>query len=587
MVNFLSFVYNVHMIQKLKAAFSRLSIKKKMYLAIIPAILLLVIAFFAVFRVMFGKLRDNAVQANYQLLSLMEKDIEKEMDIVRRSSSTLVTNQYVKNYVSSNATDFDKQALMGKAKDIGLSSVLNSYMVVKSPVDYVYANFGRSIPSYDKQLLATFVCSNIENLRGPFVLHRTGSSMLYTLVPLADGAYIHTDIIAGGVLVVGSSTTFLSNVVVNYSSGQEVLIYDGFGNCIYGGVAKSSLPKMDSGEFSSYTDDKSGILYMSHHLSDLNWDIVVREPLSVITDELRNYELLFCLAAVVAVALAFITISLVSSFTTRRLTEMTNVLSNIKDGDIDCRYPVVYQDEISEIGSEFNKMFDEIQTYHIAASKQALRQREAELHALQSQINPHFLYNSLDCIRSAALVSNDNVAADQIQILANMFRYTVGNKGGVTPVPVSAEIGHVNDYLSMLKYRFGERFLFDVSIGEELGKLKTPKLILQPVVENSFAHGIRNMSEGGKISVSGEISEKENAVIFTVTDNGQGMSEDRLSYLKEQLSANPVAGKDTPFMGLVNTNDRIRIAFGTDYGISIESREGEGTVVKIKIPIIK
>lgn len=584
MVNFPFRSYNSIVMKKLKAAFSRLSIKKKMYLAIIPAILLLVIAFFAVFRVMFGKLRDNAVQTNYQLLSLMEKDIEKELDIIRRSSSSLVTNQYVKNYVSSNATEYDKLTLMGKSKELGLSSALNSYMVVKSPVDYVYTNFGRTIPAYEKQLLATFVCSNIEDLNGPFALHPMGASMLYTLVPIADDAYIHTDIVAGGVLVVGSSKTFLSNIAVNYGSGQKLLIYDGFGNCIYGNKKKSDLPAMGSGEFSSYTDDKAGILYVNHHLQNLNWDITVMEPLSSITNELRNYELLFLLTAIIAVTLAIAAISIISSSITKRLTEMTNVLSNIKNGDIDCRYPVVYQDEISEIGSEFNKMFDEIQTYHISASKQALRQREAELHALQSQINPHFLYNSLDCIRSAALVSNDSVAAEQIQILANMFRYTVGNKGGISLVPVSAEISHVNDYLSMLKYRFGDRFLFDVSIGESLMMLKTPKLILQPVVENSFTHGIRNMSKGGKIGISCELSD---AVVFTVKDNGQGMSAERLSYLREQLSANPVAGKDTPFMGLVNTNDRIRIAFGTEYGISIESREGYGTAVKIKIPVIK
>lgn len=575
------------MIEKLKSAFSRLSIKKKMYLAVIPAIILPVIAFFIVFRVMIGRLRDNAVQTNYQLLSLMEKDIEKEVDVMRISASTLVTNQYVKNYVSSNSTSDDKLALLGKGKDLGLSTGSTCLMIVKSPSDFVYANMGRTISAYEKQLLATFVSSRRNEIKGPFVLYPQGASMLYLLMPLADEAYIHTDIIAGGVLVTGSSKTFLTNLAVNYSAGQKLLIYDGFGNCVFGNVPRENLPPMESGDYSFFTDNGEKILYVSHHLSTLNWDIIMREPLSILTDEMRRYELLFVLTAVIAACLAVTAISFISLSITRRLTELTTVLSSIKDGDIDCRYPVVYQDEISVIGSEFNKMFDEIQTYHIAASKQALRQREAELHALQSQINPHFLYNSLDCIRTAALMSNDTSAADQIQILANMFRYTVGNPGGITVVPVSAEIKHVNDYLTMLKYRFGDRFIFHVDIAESISLLKTPKLILQPVVENSFTHGIRNMSEDGKVEITGDLDENRQAVLFTVSDNGQGINSERLAFLKEQLSANPLSGKNTPFMGLVNTNDRIRIAFGTEYGISIESRENEGTTVRIKIPIIR
>ena len=223
MVNFPFHSYNDTMMKKLKAAFSRLSIKKKMYLAIIPAILLLVIAFFAVFRVMFGKLRDNAVKTNYQLLSLMEKDMEKEVDVVRKSNSTLVTNQYVKNYVSSNSTSYDKLALLGKSKELLFSTGSNSFMVVKGPADYVYANLGRSISAYEKQLLAYFVYNSMDRISGPFVLSTEDSSMLYILMSLADEAYIHTDIIVGGVLIACSSKTFISNIAVNYGGRDEIV----------------------------------------------------------------------------------------------------------------------------------------------------------------------------------------------------------------------------------------------------------------------------------------------------------------------------------------------------------------------------
>lgn len=578
-----------NMRNRIQQAFSRLSIKNKMYLAIIPAILLLMTVFFLVFGIMYRNLRENAVQTNFQLLSLVEKDAESEINSLRSSASPLLSNQSVKDYVSSEGSDSEKKKLIGISKELMQGTHINSFMVIKSPSDYVYTRLGKVFPDIERQELATFICEHINEINGPFVLSSQESAMMYLVMSLADSALEHKGIYTGGLLAVCASRSFLSNIAANYDLGQNLLIYDGFDNLIWGTPATDTVYDnvrlLNSGNYSSSEDRHSDMMYLSHHCQSLNWRIVIQQPLSSLTAELRRYELLFLVAACIAIILALGTISIISSFNTKRIQELTSVIKNIQEGDIDCRYPVHYQDEISTIGSEFNKMFDEIQTYQITAAQQSLKQRDAELHALQSQINPHFLYNSLDCIRSEALVNGDKVTAEQIQILASMFRYTVGKEDNGKLVPIRAEIGHVDDYLSMLKYRFRDRFTFTMEVQPDIMLLKTPKLILQPVVENSFTHGIRNMLEGGLITVTGEKKEEESCVLFVVMDNGVGIPEDKLLELTEHLSGSPLSTKNASFMGLVNTNDRIRLAFGTGYGVTIQSKENEGTRVEIRIPI--
>ena len=579
------------MVDRISKIFGELSLKKKMSLAILPAIFLLVVVFFGVFRIMIRSLRENAIRTDYQLISLIEKDIESELSTIRNSASAIITDPKVKAYAASSSTEQDKKQLIGSSKYLQQSYRIPSCMVIKSSSDYVFSHVGKYLPESERRRLASFAYERYDEITGPFVLSSDSTEMLYMVLSLADSAREHRGIYTGALLVVGTSRSFLSNIAATYSLGQNMLIYDGFGNKICGTPAGGSLPDslthLTGDSFTSFQDPKTDTLYLGHHLDAYNWDIIIQQPLSTITEQMNRYQRLFLAAAAVSIALAFTMISIISSFITKRLSEMTTVISSIQEGDIDCRYPVIYQDEISVIGNEFNKMFDEIQTYQITATQQSLRQREAELHALQSQINPHFLYNSLDCIRSEALVNGDTVTADQIQTLASMFRYTVGTSGSEKQVPVSAEIAHVNDYLSMLKYRFRDRFTFVVSIPAGILPLKTPKLILQPVVENSFTHGIRNMAAGGKITVTASLAEDSSSVLFTVTDNGCGISGEKLGFIRAQLSASPVLTKNTPFMGLVNTNDRIRLAFGPEFGVSIESSENEGTRVDIRIPVIE
>lgn len=584
------------MVRRLKNAFGKLSIRKKLFLAVIPAMLLLFAVFFLVFRVMFLDLENNVIDSNRQFLSLMESELDSELKSVKNISTSLISNQDVKNYLSADADFTDRLKLQSVYKyDLPKTSHLSGYMFIREPDDFVYLHLSEPLGTADRSKLASYVCAQkYRDTYSAFVpfpdQNSSHADCLCHIVPVADQGAPKNELKVGGYLVMIQSRYFLPDIVSGcFSSEQDLYITDQNNRLIWTSTGKKILPAALSGgrtrQNGNYVDSAEDRLYVSQDLDTYGWVITVATPLSSVTGQMRRYETLFWVSGGIAFFLVLILLAVISRFFTNRLAELTSVIRNIQDGDLDCRYPVVYQDEISTIGSQFNRMIDEIQEYHITSAKQALNQREAELHALQSQINPHFLYNSLDCIRSTALVNNDTEAAGQIQVLSGMFRYTTGSGDRNRLVTVREEISHIQEYITMQKYRFGERFTFIVLVDERIEPMKMPKLILQPVVENAFSHGIRQMPSGGKLTVTGALDE-QGAVCFTVSDNGVGIGSERLSFLQEQLSANPLVSKDTPFMALVNTNDRLKIAYGPEYGISIESQEGMGTTVRIRIPAI-
>ena len=139
----------------------------------------------------------------------------------------------------------------------------------------------------------------------------------------------------------------------------------------------------------------------------------------------------------------------------------------------------------------------------------------------------------------------------------------------------------------MLCFRFEDRYFVDITISNRILPLYTLKLILQPVIENAFHHGVRHMATGGWVRICGDLDEAENCVRFTVEDNGAGIPSDQLQDLTALLNDSPLSVRSGPFMALVNISDRIHIAYGKAYGLSVESTQGEGTRVTIRIPILR
>lgn len=284
---------------------------------------------------------------------------------------------------------------------------------------------------------------------------------------------------------------------------------------------------------------------------------------------------LLCIALIL-----IITYFVIKNFSDK-LSNMMQGIENIKRGDLSVRFNVEKEeDELDMIAIEIDRMCESLQENIEKTYKSEVKQKEAELNALQAQIKPHFLYNTLEVIRMCALASKNKEVANMIYNLASMFKYSTYNNA--SDVKLSEMINYCQMYLNLCCTRYKGIIDYKVDIDEELLDFKVPKFILQPVIENSINHGMAKDRNDNFISIEANIVKEDIELI--VEDNGIGISSEKMNVIEENLNQN-LQKKSS--IGLMNINSRLKIRFGDKYGIYINSEENRGTIVKIKIPILK
>lgn len=581
--------------------FEQMSIYRKMSLIVGVSSAIFVLIFGIIFSIMVGDMKDSVIARQKRVLPLLCTDTDNELNSVRDLAMSMVPREVIKDYVASDSTEAEKTALATmmsrnfmKNFEIPTHVDVVGMMVVRSPEDYVRFD---TINPLDKGIygrVARYIWDHYTPGQTCIVLNgylRYVLECYCYVLPLADTA--SPTLQQGGYLVLlVDNASFEKTLKRFYETDTTITIIDNHYHTVFSNTAgeipdmAAVLSQLDGSDKNTAKIDGKTHLVLTQQLDSVDWTVVMHTPMSSVTAQMQKYWILFIVFLLLLVVVIFQLINTISRSITSRLKEMVDVITGIREGDIDCRYPVIYNDEISIIGNEFNRMIDQIQKYHLNATVNELRRKEAELNALQSSINPHFLYNSLDCIRASALVHQDMRVAHQIQILANMFRYTTGSnsmRGNL--VTVEEEMKHVQDYLSMINFRFEDRYHVEIHIDNAILPMRIPKLILQPVVENAFHHGIRNLVTQGCVTICGFLEEE--TMILSVEDNGVGIPAEQLEKLQQLLQANPLSASDTPYRALVNINDRIRIAYGREYGVSLESIPGEGTKTILRLPITK
>lgn len=259
----------------------------------------------------------------------------------------------------------------------------------------------------------------------------------------------------------------------------------------------------------------------------------------------------------------------------RRLGEVTDQVAR---GDLTVRSDVRNGVEVSALSDSLNAMIDKINQLLEQVTREQTRLRKAEFELLQAQINPHFLYNTLDAIVWLAEAGEQKKVVSMVGSLSEFFRTSLNQ--GKDIISIREELQHVGSYLEIQQVRYQDILRYEINVPKELYHCKIPKITIQPLVENALYHGIKNKRGQGKIAVSGR--KKEDDFVILIEDNGIGILSERLSQVREKIRFR--APESDGVYGLYNVNERIRLNFGEKYGISIESTYGEGTRVSILLP---
>ena len=290
--------------------------------------------------------------------------------------------------------------------------------------------------------------------------------------------------------------------------------------------------------------------------------------------------LIIVILAVLALVVIVVTLLIVSGIL-RPLKVLYQATQKVAEGDFDARVMVNTHDEIAVVANGFNNMADNILSLVDKVKEDERKMRQLDLRLLQEQINPHFLYNTLDTIVWLIEGNEPEQAVTMVVTLSNFFRLVLSK--GKEFISIEEEEKHVRSYLAIQQMRYTDILEYDVQIDRVLYEYQILKLTLQPVVENALYHGIKYKRAKGYIHITGE--KKGDTIYLAVRDNGAGMEEDELASIQNEMKS-PGKEKERGF-GLANVNERIQLYFGSEYGITIQSKKGKGTFVEISIPAIK
>ena len=297
-----------------------------------------------------------------------------------------------------------------------------------------------------------------------------------------------------------------------------------------------------------------------------------------------------CIFVLICVVLACFTVSYyVTCSISDPIRQLIKVMDKAGKGKWTVRYPISGNDEITVLGERFNDMADrtnqlieQVYLSEIRRQKLQLSWKNAQLDAMLMQINPHFLYNTLDIIRWEAMyeANGESRVTRMIEQFSKLCR--MGMRTGGNTIPLSEGLEHAKVYLEVINFRHQDKIELSVSIKPDVRDCYIPQFMLQPIMENAVVHGFNDAAKGCQIEIL--VTNWEEKLKIVVKDNGKGMTEEEQKQLQKQIDEEIQSGKN---IGMANVNQRIRLFYGEEYGIQMESRQGEGTEVEIILPIRK
>lgn len=305
------------------------------------------------------------------------------------------------------------------------------------------------------------------------------------------------------------------------------------------------------------------------------WTLVSMVPYKSVMAETMAISGVMILAVAITLIVTLLLLNRILTGVVKPLKKLEKYMVQVNPDNMDQRMEILTDDEIGHLSMKFNQMMDRIRNLKEQVIEEQEDKRKYELQALQAQINPHFLYNTLDSMMAE---TNDSNIVAMTEALAKLFRISL-NKGN-EEISLERELEHVKNYLIIQSMRYADKFTYEISAEPGVERCRTIKLILQPIVENCIYHGIKKKRGTGKITI--RAYRREQNLIIEVSDDGCGMPEEICrKILSDEIESENISGSG---IGVKNVNERIQLRFGKKYGLSYSSEEGIGTTVTYVLP---
>lgn len=538
---------------------------------------------------------ENAEEYSFQLIEQVNSDIDSYMDYLHNISTLISSDGDVQEYLFHENDQQEQQeyfrritnqfgTILDTRDDIVNIGILgkNGRYLINQGVFRMNENIDPGSlewieRAYEKQGVTAISPSHVQNV----VAGRY--EWVITLSKALQNKENHEQ---EGVLFVDLNYSSISELCDGISLGNKGYIYilDDAGNLIYhpqqqllySGL-KQELTKevLECKRNSFVTED--GKLYSLSRSEETGWTVVgVAYTAELLKNNAEATRIFMVSAAVIlltALALAFF----LSDEITKPIKKLGDSMKEVEKGNFDnAALEISGQNEIARLSTSFNIMAAEIKKLMEQNVEEQRQKRKSELRALQAQINPHFLYNTLDSIIWMAEWGKTKDVVLMTSSLAKLLRQSISNQNEL--VRVEEEVEYTRSYLVIQKMRYKDKLEYEIQVSPEVLKTKIPKLVLQPLVENAIYHGIKYKEGKGTVSVEG--FQKEDEIILKIRDDGIGMDEEQLEKIFEKRETDTRKNG----VGVLNVHERIQLYYGREYGLKFYSTPGEGTVVEIHVP---
>lgn len=570
-----------------------MKIKKTMiYKRLLTTYMAVIILLIAVLDVYFiNKVLTSANENQLYMNERVAYDVNDEIQKISKSSSVIVENMFNDGYVIGDIIDFlnidrisylkNKLDKFSESKDCFYKGVeyftRQSFISNNNLESIAFASKARlEVSSFNRrnQIYVKEIESfNNYNKRNFHNVTYEKNSINFTR-KIRNPINYNTE----GEIVLTYNLNYIKNIIEKYDSNHEIIILDNEGYVVYDSTNKYEYEKYPY--FSMLKNNKDiekAEGEMCKIMEGPDFITIARVPKTTLRKLSVDFYNSLILMDISVFMLGQIIIYIKFQRFNKRINNILSAMKMVEEGNLNVSIPVTKEkDEINYIAYKFNEMCREL-NIHIEKSYLAqIEQKNAELNALQNQINPHFLYNTLESIRMKAICNGDREVGKMLYTLAFLFRNQVKENNIIA---IRNEVDYCEKFIEIFKFRYEDKFKFNIECQEELLQKQIIKFALQPLVENYFIHGIRLEDNDNLLRIT--VKKEGENIIIGIRDNGRGIPQDKINELNSSLEERTYAGQS---LGIRNVHERLVMNYGEGYGISLFNNEDRGILITVKLP---
>lgn len=566
------------------------------------SLILLTFLIFMFFSIRYTKknIMENSEENSRMLIEQVNFNIENYVEYMESISQTVINNRDMEEYLFENGSEEVRanlteqfQTLLQARKDIFNIAIIGNdgkYLIndgnsVLNPGAYLeHKEWYQEAKAAGADI--TISSSHVQNMiQGEYPW----------VVTLSRGITNPNTNEIEGIMIIDMNYNLIRDLCESIRLGNKGYVYivDRRGEIVYhpqqqlilSGVKKELLQEIRKGSSSiSFTDENGEEKIYTSFLSDrTEWTLVGVVYTSELAKNDQTIRLIYFITAFALIALTITIAFIISGNIAKPIKRLQSAMQEVETGNFKEIHVEVGGDyEIATLNRYFNRMVEHIDELMRRNMKEQAEKRKSELKALQSQINPHFLYNTLDSIIWMIETDDSKDAIKMTSVLAKFFRQAIGNSD--VYVTIRRELEYTKNYLLIQQMRYRDKITFDIHVDEEILDCRIVKLVLQPLVENALYHGLKYKTQQGSIQITGYRMEQK--IIIKVMDNGVGIEKEKLDKIFEISTSRQNRERHTG-VGLENIQSRLQLYYGDNYGLRIESEVDMGTTISITIPYQK